>query len=254
MKSIILIFTLLLFGYTSNAQKIKNHTSINPKGIKYEVKDGFLSFFDGIDLQKFGLDVAAFDVNEITLDHLLCLAADECDMTLTIELLKRGASPTFKCEEDDMIVSLAFCYENGIELTKMLIAKGANINGADQENSSFLSYSIIADNIELVKYLIDHDANKSQRDTNRNTGCPPLHNVKSVEMLKLLVKSKFDINEKCDNGRSVLHAAVRGNHFKLAQYLLANNMVDKLHKDMNGETALDYANKNGNNEIQLILK
>lgn len=254
MKYIILILTILLSGCTSDAQKAKNHKDTNPKTLKYEVKDGFLAFYDGIDLQKFQLEIEAFDVNEITLDHLLCLAADECDKTLIIELLNRGANVKFKCELDDMITSLAFCDENGIELTKILLAKGANINGADQENSSFLSYTIIADNVTLAKYLIGQGANKSQRNTNRNTGCPPLHNVKSVEMLKLLIESKFDIDEKCDNGRNVLHAAVRGKHFELAQYLLKNKLVDKHHKDINGETPLDYAIKNGNKEIQLLLK
>ncbi|MEM8583871.1 MAG: hypothetical protein AAGF87_06360 [Bacteroidota bacterium] len=34
-------------------------------------------------------------------------------------------------------------------MAKLFLAKGADINGADEEHSSFLAYAILVDNVEL---------------------------------------------------------------------------------------------------------
>ena len=247
--------TLLTASCSSKAQNDSNADNFKAEEIKYEIKDGMLASFDGIELLKYELDVEDFDVQGITINHLLCLSTDECDKELTIELLKRGANPNFKCEEtDDVITNLAFCEENGVELTRLLLSKGASINGADQDNDSFLSYSISTNNIELTKFLIDNGANKIQRDTNRNMGCLPIHGVESVEMLKLLIDQNFDLGQTCDNGRTLLHFAARENFIEIVKYLLEHKLVEKNSKDKNGDTALIYAQRSNNKEIEELLK
>ncbi len=246
---------ILMTSCSSQAQKEPKADISITEVINYEMKDGILLSFDGIELAKYELDVEDFDIGEITLNHLLCLSTDECDTELTVELLKRGANPNFKCEEaDDLITNLVFCEENGIELTKLLLSKGANINGADEDNDSFLSYSISNNNIELTKFLIDNGANKSQRDINKNLGCLPIHGVESIEMLNLLIKEDFNVSESCENGRTLLHFAARENHIEIVKYLLANNLVDKNQKDNKGNTAFDYAQGRGNKQIEELLK
>lgn len=160
----------------------------------------------------------------------------------------------FKCEEaDDVITNLAFCQENGVKLTELLLKSGANINGADEDNDSFLSYAISNDNLELVDYLIANGANPTQRDTNRNMGCLPIHGCESLEMLKKLETAGFETNVTCDNGRNLLHFAARGNFKEIAQYLVDNNLVNIDQKDKNGETPLSYAKKANNLEIVKII-
>ncbi|MCG8327477.1 MAG: ankyrin repeat domain-containing protein [Chitinophagales bacterium] len=255
MKYAILLLIFLTTSCCTKAQKDSNANNLKIEEIKYEIRDGMLASFDGIELLKFELDVEDFDVEQITLNHLLCLSTDECDKELTIELLKRGANPNFKCEEvDDVITNLAFCEENGVELTKLLLSKGANINGADQDNDSFLSYSISTNNIELTKFLIDNGANKVQRDTNRNMGCLPIHGVESMEMLKLLIDNDFKLGETCDNGRTLLHFAARENYVEIVKYLLEHKLVEKNQKDKNGDTALVYAQRRNNKQIEELLK
>ncbi len=255
MKNTILLLTLLAASGSSKAQKDSNANNLKTEETSYEIKDGMLAWFEGIELLKYELDVEDFDIEQITLSHLLCLSTDECDKELTTELLNRGANPRFKCDEaDEVIVNLAFCEENGVELTKLLLSKGANINGADQDNGSFLSYSISTNNIELTKFLIDNGANKIQRDTNRNMGCLPIHGVESIEMLELLIDQNFKIGETCDNGRTLLHFAARENYIEIVNYLLEHKLVEKNRKDKNGDTALVYAQRRNNKQIEELLK
>ena len=90
MKCTILLLTLLTASCSSKAQNESNRNNHKKEEIKYEIKDGMLASFDGIELLKYELDVEDFDVEQITLNHLLCLSTDECDKELTIELLERG--------------------------------------------------------------------------------------------------------------------------------------------------------------------
>lgn len=209
---------------------------------------------EGIDVSKYELDVENFDVEEVTKNHLLCLATEECDEELVIELIEKGADVSFKCEDvDDVITNLAFCKENGVKLAELLLSKGANINGADEDNDSFLSYAISNDNLKLAEFLIDKGADRMQRDTNRNMGCLPVHGVESVEMLELLISKGFEVNQLCDNGRNLMHFTAKEDLKEVAQYLIDKRLVDTNQKDKNGETPLDYAKKFNHPKIAEII-
>lgn len=233
----------MLIGFISEAQK---SDAI--------VQDGILISFEGIDVSKYELEVENFDVEQVTMNHLLCLATYECDEKLALELIEKGAYVNFKCEDvDHVITNIAFCKENGIKLTELLLINGANINGADGDNASFLSYAISLDNIKLAEFLIDKGAERLQRDSNRNMGCLPVHGVKSIEMLELLLSKGFEINELCDNGRNLLHFAAKDNLREVAQYLIDKKLVATNQKDRNGETPLDYTKRFNNPKIAEII-
>lgn len=239
-----------MIGCSSEAQQ-KNTKANETRTI---VKDGILLSYEGINLTKYELDVEGFDVEKISLNHLLCLAADECDKQLFKQLIEKGVDVNFKCEEaDHVITGLAFCKENGIAMAKLLLSKGANINGADEDNASFLTYAIGFDNFKLVKYLLENGADKKQRDINENMGCLPIHEVKSVKMLELLIEYGFQINQQCDNGRNLLHFAAKDNLKEVAKYLIEKKLVDISQKDKNEETALDYADRFKHPEIKEII-
>lgn len=250
MKNILIIFALLIIGCSSDAQQNNSTT----EGNKAVVKDGFLISFEGINVAKYELNVEDFNVDEVTMNHLLCLATEDCDEQFARKLIERGVDVNFKCEDDDVITSVAFCKENGVELAKLLINKGANINGADQDNDSFLAYAISFDNLKLVEYLLEKGADKKQRDTNRNMGCLPIHGVKSVKMLELLISKGIQINELCNNGRNLLHFAAKEDLKEVAKYLVDEGLVNINQKDKNGETSLDYAARFNHPEIAEIIK
>ena len=242
---------LSTIGCSSEAQQKNEKTD----GKKVIIDNGFLISYEGINLSKYELDVQDFDVNEISLNHLLCFAIEECDIVLVKKLLQKGVDVNFKCEEvDDVITGIGFCKDNGVSLAKLLLSKGANINGADGDNDSFLAYAIGFDNIELVKFLIEKGADKAQRDINKNMGCLPIHGIESIKMLELLIANEFQINVTCDNGRNLLHFAAKENFKEIAKYLVEKELVDIFQEDKNGATPLDYAKKFNRSEIEEIIK
>jgi len=204
MKYHFLAFLILIISCNSTAQKDYSIDRL-PKII---IKNDFVTSINGINLEKYeieaeDLELYLQEVEEFKEAHLLCLAADECDVALLKKLLDRGNDPNIKCDGDDVITNVAFCNENPVELTKLLLEKGADINGSDQDNDSFLSYAISWDNFELVDFLLTKEIYKSQKD--ETLGCFPIHSCQSVEMLQKLQKANFEVNVVCDNGRNLLH-------------------------------------------------
>lgn len=250
MKTLLVILTMLIIGCSSEAQQKKTTTKEN----KIVIKDGYLVSFEGINLSEYELDVEDFNVEEVSINHLLGVAIEECDEELVERLFEKGADVNFKFEgADDVITGVGWCKENGLKLAKLLLSKGANINGADEDNDSFLSYAIGFDNLELVKYLVENGADKNQRDTNRHMGCLPIHGVQSVEMLEFLISKGYRIDEQCDNGRTLLHFAAKDDLKEVAKYLVEKELVDIYQKDKKGETALDYAKNYKHPEITQII-
>ena len=185
-------------------------------------------------------------------------ASDVCskyDEELIKELLEKGADAYCKCDGvDDVITNLAYCEEKAVALTDLFLKYGGRINSADEDNASFLAYAISNDNLELVDYLLARGASKTQRDTNRNMGCLPIHGCESLSMLKKLEEGGFDLNATCDNGRNLLHFVARENLIEMAQYLIDKRLVKLNQKDKAGETPLDYANRFNNSEVAQLIQ
>jgi len=226
--------------------------------LKVVVDDGILISVDDIVVGKYGLEVKYldFDVNDITYEHLLCVTTTECDFALTEKLLNKGANPNYKCEEglDHVITNIGLCEKNSLKLAKLLLQHGANINGADDDNDSFLSYSTGYGKTELVKYLLENGADINQRDVNPNMGCLPIHSIASIAELRLYIEHNANLEEQCDNGRNLFHFVARENYIELAKYLLENKIVNSQKLDKNGESPFDYAKKRNNIEMMKLLE
>ena len=59
--------------------------------------------------------------------------------------------------------------KNDVELAKVVIDKGANINYKDRNGNTALHYCVYYKNYELMKYLVDNGANVNAQDNNGNT-------------------------------------------------------------------------------------
>ena len=211
---------------------------------------------DGFDVSGYDLviDYLDFDYRELTKDHILCVAVQECDYEMAHMLLQNGANPNMICDVDHVITELSFCEESAIQLTNLLLDYGADINGSDGENTSFLAYAVMQDEIELVGMILEKGGDPQQTIATTNLGCLALHNCTSVEMFKLLRPYYTDLNVQCRNGRTLLHFCARKNLLELANYLLSANLIDKALMDNEGRTAYDHATRRGHNVISNLLK
>ncbi len=258
MRYVFAITGLLFMGCSLTSQT----GEAGAKEYNLQVQEGIVLSLGDLDLANFKIEYEELQVLEdygisldsLTKEHLLCFAVDQCDQALLTFLIDKGADPNCKCDGDAAITYIAYCVREGVEMTKTMIAHGANKNGADQDNDSYLSYAISYDNHNLVRYLLQIDADREQKDLNPNMGCLPVHACRSLEMLKLLLANDFDINAICDNGRNLLHFAAKDDLVEIAQYIIMNNLMDFELKDKNGETPLDYAIRYANPKIEHILR
>jgi ankyrin repeat protein len=141
--------------------------------------------------------------------------------------------------EDDLYKAVD---KGDIAKVKELINKGANVNYITESNNhSLLRWAVDKDNVEMAKLLIANGA-----EINNGYGEPLLIRAViggRISMLKFLLEKGVDINVKDKHGQTALmHAAHMGARYNVVKYLLEQG-ADVSIKSKNGYTALDNAIK-----------
>ena len=127
-------------------------------------------------------------------------------------LLQRGLNPNYKNSE--LITSLHYSSQYGRkEITKLLIAKGADVNSKEgNEDSTPLHWATDKGHKEIAELLIAKGADVNARNFYETT---PLHYATSNgnEILaQLLITKGADLNAKDDGGLTPLHDALQNEH------------------------------------------
>ena len=168
---------------------------------------------------------------------------------------------------------------------KDLIAKGANVNGKDENygSSTALHAAVEIDNMEIAKFLLDMGAKINARDTNRrtplmsvNSDTPPElvrmlldHRAKvnafdtegntaliiaaqyeNAETLRVLLDAGANVNAQNKEGKTALMLAAENDHYASVEALLEAG-ADAHLRDEDGKTALDLSD---DEKIQNLLK
>lgn len=184
-------------------------------------------------------------------------------------------------------ISLIYAASEGdLEEVKILIEKGININGQDDEGSTALIAAALAGHTEIINFLISKGADINIADNYGHTALTMVVEEGNYEMANLLINLGADtikgpegttvlmdtnaenkdlaeciinntnINyQTSDEGLSALMSAVKkGEEAKVK--LLIEHKADLELKDKNGMTALMYAllNKNSSGEINNSLE
>jgi hypothetical protein len=153
----------------------------------------------------------------------------------TRNYLNRGGDPNAKYAKRSLLI-LAFEYPN-MEVAKLLIASGSNVNGRDY----FLVPGIYS-RVIIVPILRETALHKAVKKRN-------------IEGADLLISKGADINAKdgARNQITPLHLAVQ-NRDKLMVELLVAKGADVRARDTTGNTPLRIAEKNGYTEIVELLR
>tara|TARA_Y100001934_G_C12346405_1_gene773050 strand:+ start:244 stop:1635 length:1392 start_codon:yes stop_codon:yes gene_type:complete len=207
---------------------------------------------------------------------------------------KKLSAGTFINNVDESKMSLLHhsCKEGDLDMTKLLISHGSDINLRDQfhktpldyaENSQIhsllrkngaknsaelllesvnqdpLYYAITTKDIELIKKQIAQGADvngKAKHETIREREYPYLMvaTITGSEMIvEYLIKNGANVNSKSRTGATSLILAAFKNSKEIVQILIANG-ADVNAKDNRGRTPLSAANNNKNQEISKILR
>lgn len=134
----------------------------------------------------------------------------------------------------------------------MLMANPTAINTVNKDGFSALILAVYRNNNQVAQFLIENGANINE---NSPMGSPLMAaTVKgNIEIVKILLNKKADVNVADENGTTALMYAVQFANFAIIEQLL-NHKVNKTHKDKQGKTAFEYAVFSGNEQIINQLK
>ncbi len=170
------------------------------------------------------------------------------DIEIARLLLDKGANINVKDNDGDTPLTSVAANGN-FELAKVLIDRGADLNA--QGNYTPLAAAILNGKIELVKLMIDKGAN-----VNINGKMSGPINVAAskgnVDIAKLLVNKSADINAKDSNGNSALINASYQGHMAMVKFLLDKG-ADINIKGKYG-TAIENAALQNNKDIVQLLE
>jgi ankyrin repeat protein len=128
---------------------------------------------------------------------------------------------------------------------KNILDSGFDINVSGGE-STLLSAAVNTGNIDIVKLLIDYDADVNIRDGDGITAL--FSDDNEIEILKLLIDAGADVNIQKDNGKTALFFS----NYETTK-LLIDAGVDVNIKDNEGNTALTYTDQFDTNVMKLLI-
>lgn len=129
---------------------------------------------------------------------------------------------------------------NNITDVRMFIAKRVNVNQADPQGRTALSYAAELGNVQMIKELLDAGASPDQRD---KSGDVPLHwagNNGRVDAIKALITGHATIDAPDRQGLTPLMTAIAHNQLGSVRALLAGG-ADPHKTDFTGRDAFGWA-------------
>jgi ankyrin repeat protein len=191
-------------------------------------------------------------VNNQTALHL---AANNGNLELVKLLIEKGADVNAKTNDDATPLHVAANNDN-LELVKLLIENDADVNAKTNKGATPLHMAAVNGHFDIAKLLIENDAKVNEKT---NDDATPLHvaaNNGNLELVKLLIENDADINAKTNKGATPgatpLHMAAGNGHFDIAKLLIENdaNVNAKTNK---GATPLHWAAENGYFDVAKLL-
>lgn len=136
-----------------------------------------------------------------------------------------------------------------IDTAKILIENGADVNAIDFEGWSALSYAVNNGDIEIAKLLLTNRA-KIKDELLIAIKSPIVES--SINMMKLLIDNKANINYTNENGFNPLNIAIESGDMELTKFLITNGAnVNSLMQD--GVSLIGYAIAQNNMDLLQIL-
>lgn len=180
-------------------------------------------------------------------------AATAGDNLETVKLLlNNGANPnSLSAGQSPLFVA---CAKRNAEIAVALMQKGADPNFCIAGGYPLLFDALGNGYYDIAKLLLQHKGNP---DIFSEEGCTALMGLSAKGDLsgaQILIESGAQINLKAkDTGFTALHLAALSGHTHIAEVLIKHN-IDTSIKDAEGNTAREYAEKFGFEEIVKLLK
>ncbi len=144
--------------------------------------------------------------------------------------------------------------KNKAEICKLFISAGIDINSRDDLGTPMLNVAVRNDNIELTKMLLEYGADINAVSNDRGyTAVMDAVWKGNKDITKLLIEQGAELNTISKEGQSNLVLAVGANNIAICK-MLAENGADPDIKDQMGMSAYNYATLFKKEAIIEILK
>ena len=209
-----------------------------------------------------GADVNAFNFFNRTPLHTVAAMHEDVTMSVNIAtaLINAGANLNPKTSRSN---SLSFhvgytplhtaASVNHIEMVKLLIKHGANINSKDESDNSPLHLAIYNGHGKLAKLLIESGAYIHSRNYNGNTPIQMAAHAGLPGVIQQLIEAGSPVNVQDQVGDTPLHDAALQGQVEAAQVLLEAG-ADVNATNNAGKTPLHLAEQQGHGSLAETLK
>ncbi|KAL3073634.1 hypothetical protein niasHT_015211 [Heterodera trifolii] len=146
-------------------------------------------------------------------------------------------------------------FSGHLDFVRYLLARGAVVNGKDIANASPLHYAVFGRHLDVCSALVEAGIDvKQQVGASGITALHAAYLVNDLNIVKFLVeKAGADLEIRDASGRTALMGAAFEGQADIVQYLVTKKARTDW-KDENGDTAIDYAEKQGRTEMVKILR
>jgi ankyrin repeat protein len=193
-------------------------------------------------------------IYSISHSQKLYKAVEQGDTVKVKELINKGEDVN-EYNKNGLFPLWRAASDNNIQMCKILIKNGANVMQKTKVSPGFTTpiVSIIQNgNLELLKLFIE---NKYDINFREYLGFTPLRLAAAkgqYDMVVYLISKGAEIDSKAnDNATPLLHACSKG-YYDIAEYLIKNGATVNL-IDRDGESPLSAAAYSGNLEIVKLL-
>ena len=174
----------------------------------------------------------------------LVKAAAENDLAAVRQLVYSSPNINIQDQHTDM-TALDHAVENGnYEITRTLLAAGANVRTKDARRRTALMYLRENATVALVRELLAAGARVDDRDEAGETVLMSAASASSVAVVRVLTEAGAKIDAKDDDGKTALMFAVSNDDPQVAK-LLIDLGADVNARNDDGETALIGAAEDG---------
>lgn len=173
---------------------------------------------------------------------LLHLAASSGNIEIFNELVGLGLD----INAENINGNAPLVYANGIDMYKNILGK-MNMEEPSEELAQSILFNAISD--EVLNEIITREyVDIDMLDKEGNNALVHAYSLGNYEVFKKLIELGININNKNNEGNTVLHLCVRDNMLDYVEVLLQGN-ADKRAKNNLGLTPVDIANSQENKDM-----
>lgn len=181
----------------------------------------------------------------------LNLAAEKGQLEVTKLLLKKGADPLIGDNENSVPIHLA-AISGSIPIADLLLNNGVDIDTKDDNGLTALHFALSRRQAEMAKHLIGVGADVKIITGNGFSSLQFAAICGDLDIVKLLIDRKVNVNSRMNNGYTPLFSAVSYGNIEVVKYLVEHG-ADIDAENETGDQPLFLANRENTYAAALYL-